>query len=138
MPINFVPKAGQILRCNFAGMREPEMVKNRPVMIINPKLPYRSELVTLVPLSSTPPQHTMPFCVRLSRNYYPGGNREAPQWAKCDMIYNLRVERLDRFPVKGRGWTFVTAVREDLEAVHKGVLAGLGYSALQIEQIRAT
>ena len=138
MAISFIPKAGNVLRCNFAGMRTPEMVKIRPVMIINPKLPYRSELVTLVPLSGTPPIHNLPFTVRLSRNYYPGGNYDAPQWAKCDMIYNLRIDRLDRFPLKGRGWEYVTATADDLEAVHRGVLAGLGYSALQIEQIRAT
>lgn len=137
MPIDFTPKAGDILRCNFAGMRDPEMIKTRAVMIINPSIPYRSQLVTVVPLSTTPPRHDLPFCVRLSRNYWPDRDRMTPQWAKCDMIYNFRVERLDRFPIRNRQWTFEKATMPDLIAVRRGVLAGLGYTALQIEQLYA-
>ena len=39
MPINYPPKRGQILLCDFSqGFKEPEMVKgSRPVVVISTK-----------------------------------------------------------------------------------------------------
>jgi hypothetical protein len=37
----------------LAVLEEPEMVKPQPVIIISPRLPYRSEIVAIVPVSTT-------------------------------------------------------------------------------------
>ena len=71
MPLKFFPKAGQIFVCDFSKFKEPEMTKWRPVIVISPKLPYRSEIATIVPISLTEPKHALPFVVRLSKNYHP-------------------------------------------------------------------
>ena len=112
--------------CDFSGFQAPEMVKVRPIIVVSPKLPYRSQLVAIVPISLTPPVHDLPFVVRLSRNYHPGEADELPCWAKCDMIMNISVSRLDGFKVGRRKWVNPQATGEDLQSVRNGVLAGLG------------
>ena len=61
MPISFHPRAGQMFMCDFTGFQPPEMVKVRPVVVISPKLPFRAEIVTIVPISLTAPRHDLPF-----------------------------------------------------------------------------
>jgi uncharacterized protein YifN (PemK superfamily) len=67
MTLLFYPRAGQVFVCDFNGFREPEMVKPRPVIVVSPRLPYRSEIAAIVPISLTAPQHDLPFCYRLSK-----------------------------------------------------------------------
>lgn len=95
MPIQFYPRAGQILLCDFSGFEPPEMVKKRPVVIISPRLPDRAEIVTVVPISTTPPRRPVPYAVALSRNYHPASDDAVPSWAKCDMVMNIGRHRLD-------------------------------------------
>ena len=47
-------------------------------------------------------------------------------WAKCDMLYTVRLERLS--PVKGLGGGHLTprVLQEDLDGIREGVLRGLG------------
>nr|WP_321980161.1 type II toxin-antitoxin system PemK/MazF family toxin [uncultured Cohaesibacter sp.] len=126
MALRFFPKAGQILICDFKGFTPPEMVKCRPVMIISPKLPYRSEIATVVPISTTEPKHGLPFVVKLSKNYHPQENDTYPCWAKCDMVMNIAINRLDGFKIGRRKYVLPEASAEDLKAVQLGVLHGLG------------
>jgi uncharacterized protein YifN (PemK superfamily) len=44
--IGFFPKAGQGFMCDFSGFKKSEMVKPRPVVVISPRLHYRSEIVS--------------------------------------------------------------------------------------------
>jgi uncharacterized protein YifN (PemK superfamily) len=106
------------------------MVKIRPVILISPKLPYRSEIVTVVPLSTSAPKHDLPFVVQLSKNYHPDEVDAKPCWAKCDMIMNVGVHRLSGFKVGRRKWEFPQASGDDLMAVRVGVLKGLGLDRL--------
>ncbi|MDI3336397.1 type II toxin-antitoxin system PemK/MazF family toxin [Defluviimonas aestuarii] len=129
MPISFHPRAGQILMCDFRGFQVPEMVKVRPVMIISPRLPYRGDIAAIVPLSLTAPLHNLPFNVRLSRNYNPLEADDLPVWAKCDMLMNLSIRRLEGFKVGRRKWETPQATGEDLKAVRAGILAALGFAA---------
>lgn len=129
MPINFHPRAGQILMCDFRGFEVPEMVKVRPVMVISPRLPHRGEIAAIVPLSLTAPLHSLPFNVRLSRNYNPLEADDLPVWAKCDMVMNLCLRRLEAFKVGRRKWDTPQATGDDLAAVRAGVLAALGFAA---------
>ena len=130
MPISFYPRAGQILVCDFSGFKEPEMIKKRPVIIVSPKLPYRSEIVTVVPISTTAPIHDHDFVVRLSKNYHPNENDDLPCWAKCDMIMNIARWRLDGFKIGRRKWATPQASGDDLQAVRDGVIHGLGLDHL--------
>ena len=130
MAIRFYPRAGQILVCDFSGFKVPEMVKPRPIIVVSPRLPYRSEIVTVVPLSTTASIHNLPFVVRLSRNYHPLEDDNLPVWAKCDMVMNIARWRLDGFKVGRREWETPLATGDDLTAVRNGVLHGLGLGAL--------
>ena len=130
MPINFNPRAGQILVCNLNDFREPEMNKVRPVMVISPRLQYRGEIVAFVPISTTPPRYPQPFHVQLSKNYHPEEDDDYPCWAKCDMVLNLSRSRLSGFKIGRRKFELPQATGDDLAAVRRGVLYGLGMQAL--------
>lgn len=130
MPLQYHPRAGQILVCDFRGFEVPEMVKARPIMIISPKLPYRSGIVTVVPISTTQPRHALPFVVRLSRNYHPAEPDDLPCWAKCDMVMNLGLHRLDGFKIGRREWASPQASGDDLAMVRTGMIHGLGMGHL--------
>lgn len=106
------------------------MVKIRPVIVISPKLPFRSEIVTVVPVSLTEPKHDLPFVVRLSKNYHPLEDDNLPCWAKCDMVMNIARWRLDGFKVGKRKWEFPQATGPDLAAVRSGVIHSLGMGHL--------
>lgn len=95
MAIQFHPKYGQILYCDFtSGFREPEMVKNRPVIVISRS---NNQVCTVVPLSGTKPDPVRSHHYEISPASLP--NRLAAQgswWAKCDMVTTVGFWRLDR------------------------------------------
>lgn len=130
MAIKFYPRAGQILICKFDGFKVPEMVKTRPVIIISPRLPNRGGLVTLVPISTTAPRQEMPYTIRLSKNYHPKEDDNLPCWAKCDLVLNLSIERLNGFKVDRRKWEYPQLIGDDLLRVREGVIHGLGMKNL--------
>lgn len=130
MPIQFFPRSGQILVADFSDLEEPEICKVRPVVIVSPRLPYRSQLVAVVPISLTAPMHQLPFVVKLSKNYHPDEDDTLPCWAKCDLVMNIKITRLDGFKVGRRKWYYPQLSPEDLEAVRQGVLHGLGFGHL--------
>jgi uncharacterized protein YifN (PemK superfamily) len=55
-PLPFHPGAGTVLVGDFRGFEPPELTKKRPVIVVSPKLPYRSGLVAIVPISTTAPE----------------------------------------------------------------------------------
>ena len=98
MPIAFHPNAGTLLVCDFSGMVEPEMVKSRPVVVVSPRLRHRTGLCTVVPLSTTKPITIMSWhCKIVLDEPISSKWHETEMWAKCDMLYTMRFERLDRF-----------------------------------------
>lgn len=126
MGLLFHPRAGQIFMCDFSGFKVPEMTKLRPVIVISPRLPHRSEIVAIVPVSLTPPTHSLPFCYRLSKNYHPEEEDGRPCWAKADMLMNIGTYRLTAFKIGRRKYVYPTLTPEDLAAVRHAVLCGLG------------
>lgn len=112
--------------CDFSGFKEPEMNKVRPVIVTSPRLPNRSEIVAVVPISLTAPQKEIPFVVKLSKNYHPMERDDLPCWAKCDMLLNIGRFRLDGFKIGRRQWECPQASGPDLDAVRRGVLHALG------------
>jgi len=130
MTLNFYPQAGQIFVGNFSDLKEPEMTKVRPVIVISPRLPYRSEIVAVVPISLTAPKHNLPYCFRLSKNYHPQEPDDLPCWAKADMLMNVSTKRLSAFKIGRRQYAYPTLTPEDLAGVRHAVLCGLGLDKL--------
>lgn len=97
MAINFYPKAGMVLMCDFSGNVPPEINKIRPVVVVTPPHVRRAELVAVVPLSTHPPQPVLPYHYRLISHPFPGAARVS--WAKCDLVQSVSHERLDRITV---------------------------------------
>lgn len=123
--IQFHPKKGTILICDFAGNSVPEIVKKRPVVVIRDALPYRTGLVTIVPLSSTAPKHPVPYVVKLSHNYLSQDN--SPMYAKCDLICSVSFKRLDRIKIGKRKYATPQMYPDDFENVIKGIKNALGF-----------
>ena len=125
MPILFRPKPGCVLFCDFRGYIEPEMIKSRPVVVISPSHMERADLVTVVPLSTTPPNPVQKYHYKLIGNPIPG-NSEIEVWAKCDMVATVAFARLDRVKL-GRGNFQVGAVSiEQVKAIRRAALVALG------------
>lgn len=99
MPLTFHPAAGAVVVCDYStGFRPPEMVKVRPVVVISPRR-RGSQLVTVVPISSTAPSPIEPWHYELPPGAYPPAR--GPVWVKADMIATVALTRLDRIRVKG-------------------------------------
>lgn len=126
MAINFHPRAGQVLVGDFSDLTEPEICKVRPVIVISPRLPFRSGLVAVVPISLTPPRHDVAYVCRLSRNYHPDSPDDLPCYAMCDLVMNIALRRLNGFKIGRRKWATPLLTGDDLKAVRRAVAAGLG------------
>lgn len=87
---------------------------------------HRSHIVAIVPISLSAPARNLPYVVQLSKNYHPKERDDLPCWAKCDMVLNIGLYRLEGFKIGRRKWDTPQASPEDLHAVRKAVLHGLG------------
>ena len=128
MPLSFHPSPGTVVICDFAtGFRAPEMVKVRPVVVVSPRR-RSGQVVTIVPLSTTPPLLPESWHRRLCPASYPPARMAV--WAKCDMLTTVALSRLDRVKLRLDGrLSYVTfqVVAEDLDAIRAGILAALGF-----------
>ena len=131
MPLMFYPRMGQMFVADFSDLSEPEMTKVRPVIVVSPKLPFRSQIVAVVPVSLTAPRHDLPFCFKLSKNYHPDEPDDLDCWAKADMVTNIALRRLDAFKVARRKYAYPNLTQDDLLGVRRAVLAGLGLDRLE-------
>ena len=127
MPLQYQPKEGSIVICDFRGNETPEMVKVRPVVILR-KHKHNSQLVTVVPLSTTAPTVVENHHLQLPA-YVPGPS--ATCWAKCDMVYTVSLARLDRCMVRsrhggGRQYVVYSLTPEEFKAVKTAVVTALG------------
>jgi uncharacterized protein YifN (PemK superfamily) len=108
------------------------MVKARPVVVVSPRLPHRDGLCTVVPLSSDPGQHEVPYVVRLELNPpLPEPFTYSVVWAKCDMVATVGFARLDMFRTERDQYGKRRYLRPALDAdalfrVRNGVLRALG------------
>jgi uncharacterized protein YifN (PemK superfamily) len=127
MPITFHPDLGQVLYCDFTGFEEPEMVKNRPVVVLSRKK-HSIGLCTIVPLSGSKPNPELPFHHKMSSGSLPESIAEKGDWwAKCDMVTTLAFRRFDRVkcgkdPSGKRLYSSKKISEYDLRQIQKGVL----------------
>jgi uncharacterized protein YifN (PemK superfamily) len=129
--MSFFPRMGSLLMGDFSDLKEPEMTKKRPVIVVSPRLPYRSELVAVVPVSLTAPRHALPFCYKLSKNYHPNEPDDLPCWAKADMVTNIALRRLNGFKIGRRKWDYPKLSPADLDGVRRAVMCGLGLDLIE-------
>lgn len=104
MPLNgFYPKHRHVLMCDFErGFVAPEMVKRRPVVVISKAETHGRRLCTVVPLSTTPCVPEMDWHYLLQQNPLRGTPPHTSVWAKCDMLYTVSFDRLDKPHTKSR------------------------------------
>ncbi|TSK07036.1 MAG: hypothetical protein FPO08_10425 [Geobacter sp.] len=132
MALSFHPKPGMVLMCDFSkGFRPPEIVKVRPVVVISPRPRRRTQLCTVIPLSSTAPSPVEPHHHKLDPASLPQALAGTETWAKCDLIMTVCLDRLDR--VKGRDpktgqrlYTTSEVTAADFDAIQGAVVAALG------------
>lgn len=124
MVLAFQPRPAQVVMCDFAGYVVPEMVKVRPVVVIARNRSNR-RLVTVVPLSTTPPVAPDARHPALSANPLPGRERIAC-WAKCDMVATVSVARLDRYRTERRRYVTPSLPASDFQAIKRAVASSLG------------
>lgn len=127
LPIN--PKPGFLLRCDYqmhASPQPPEMLKNRPVVVIAQRSP---ELCVVVPLSTSEPVPIYTFHHEMDVSKFPEHLRNRC-WAKCDMISTVAYWRLNRYYKQDqygkRKYIEYRVASEDLAAIRKGIVIALG------------
>ncbi len=126
MPLPFQPPPGTIWMCDFnTGFKAPEMVKRRPVVVISPPPKHMTHLCTIVPLSTVVPVPVEPFHHLMDPRSLTGLHRTGESWAKCDMVYTISLQRLNR--VGGRnGPGRIQVLDDDLNAIRECVKIALG------------
>jgi len=127
----YQPRAGAVVRCDFRGMIEPEMVKLRDVVVLMPHKQNR-QLVTVVPLSTTPPTPPQLYHHELTKDPRPDGDTMRSVWAKCDMVYTVSLERLEMHYTRtrrgGRQSVKVQLSHDDFIAIRRCVAIALHLS----------
>ncbi len=93
--LTFHPRRGSVLICDYKGFKAPEMIKARPVIVISPRFRSHSNICTVVPLSTTPPNviENYHMKVHFERNL-PSPFDANEHWIKADMLNTVSFERL--------------------------------------------
>ena len=132
MSLHYQPQVGQILLCDFpTEFSAPEMCKRRPVVCVSPPNRHRYGLVTVVPLSTTPPAHNDSYVVEVHLKE-PISSRfpDLTCWAKCDMLYTFSFSRFscpkEKTAEKGRQYNILILPPGTVCEILTGVLAGMG------------
>lgn len=138
MAIQFHPEPGTLLACDFAGFREPEMVKRRPVIVLSPRFKNRTGLCTVAPLSTTPPRPVAAYHYRLHTSpRLPAPYDSDHHWVKADMLYTVSFDRLFLLLIgkdaQGvRQYDTRVIEKAELRSIQACALHGLGLSDLTI------
>jgi uncharacterized protein YifN (PemK superfamily) len=135
MPLPFQPKPRTVLYCDFAGYIAPEIVKRRPVIVLNAHK-RNSKLVTVVPLSTTQPEPIESYHHQLHQNPVPG-EAATRVWAKCDLVAVVSTERLEmiragRAPNGKREYVIPKIGMEQFDTIRRGVATALGLGNLLV------
>ncbi len=136
MSLTYHPNIGTIVICDYHGFVSPEMVKRRPVIVISPRFRTRSNLCTVVPLSTTIPEPPMPYHYKLVVDPpLPKPYDSTVMWVKADMFATVSFSRLF-LPRKGktsngsRQYDIRIIDKFDLRKIQECVLHAIGLSHL--------
>jgi len=90
------PTPGTIVRVDLnEGFRKPEMRKRRPCIILSPPILGRSQLCTIVPLSTNQPNPEQEHHYKLTLDPPLPHPYESPvMWVKADIVLTVAFHRL--------------------------------------------
>ncbi len=130
MPIIYPPRRGEILICDFTNLLSHEMSKVRPVVALSPRIKHRSDICTVVPLSTTKPEWVNDYHYLLHfKELLPPPFDKPEMWLKGDMLYTLNISRMN-YPYKktgqGRRYIHYSVSADDMVEIEKCVCNGLG------------
>ena len=133
-PLPYHPKQGEVLRCDYCNLIDPEMSKVRLVVVISPKFLNRPGCCTVVPLSTNPPRTLEKYHVLLDKDPHPEG-KGVPVWAKCDMLMTVSFARLTahysgRREDGKRNYVTLTVSDKELGQIKQASLYALGMAHL--------
>ncbi|WP_158284869.1 type II toxin-antitoxin system PemK/MazF family toxin [Hoeflea marina] len=126
------PAPGTIVRVDLSErFRIPEMVKRRPAIVLSPPIPGRSSLCSIVPLSTTPPNHVLPHHMQITLlTPLPHPYSSPIMWLKGDIVLTVAFHRLRHLFSKKRNGKRIYDIRvldqATMERVRACVRAGLG------------
>lgn len=125
MGLPYLPKQGEILICDFDDVATgAEMIKRRPVVVVSRHDAHRSQLCTVLALSTTPPETAKAWHYHMPHLRVTGWTAENGVWAKCDMLATVSLLRLNKPYVRhksGRQYITHYLADEDLAAVLNGI-----------------
>jgi mRNA interferase MazF len=129
------PKQGEVLKCDYSNLIDPEMSKVRWVVVVSPKFLNRPNLCTVVPLSTTPPKKVEGYHVLLDKDPAPKSAEGTVVWAKCDMLMTVSFSRLSAYHdgrrLDGkRNYVNLNVSIQELGRIKLGVLHALGLASL--------
>jgi len=136
MPIPYHPKQASLVTVNFdGGFKPPEMVKSRLAVVLSKPIRRRLGLCTVIPLSTQPPNHIMPYHEEIDIGFDLPFPWERQCWVKGDMVTSVGFHRVDGLQVKtgryGKRQYLIPQVDEAVfRTVQRCALHGLGLSAL--------
>lgn len=137
MSITSHPPQGSVVTVDYdKGFMVPEMDKKRLAIVLSPDIRARVKLVTIVPLSLSPPKNILPFHKQIDIPFsLPRKWGNVTRWIKGDMVNAVGFHRVDLLRVgKGRDGTRIyqlDVLPDDLfREVRRCVLHGMGLSAL--------
>ena len=113
----------------------PEMRKpGRPCVVVQNNSLHRGRLVTVVPLSTTPPERPMPYHHEMDhrsfRDWPFAGRTDSPRWAKCDYVTTVSLDRCKdpshKPPGQARRYVRVRVIQADADAIDRCVMWALG------------
>lgn len=137
MAISNHPPQGSVVTVNYnRGFIPPEMVKRRLAVVLSPDIRSRVNLVTVVPLSLTPPDKIMPFHKQINIPFeLPPKWGQKHRWIKGDMVNAVGFHRVDflrlgKTDEGKRKYQYSALPDEILKLVRRCVLHGMGLSVL--------
>jgi uncharacterized protein YifN (PemK superfamily) len=136
MPIQYHPPHGSVVFCDFhtGGFKPPEMVKQRPCVVLSIK---GKALATVVPLSGSAPEEVLLCHYAMPAKSLPEHvAKMSPLLAKCDMVTTVAFHRLsfvksrmDEYG-KTRAWDKRRIGEQDLREIKTRVAKTLGIGKL--------
>lgn len=134
-PLPYHPKQGEVLRCDYSNLVDPEMSKVRWVVVVSPKFLNRPSLCTVVPLSTSPPRKIENYHVLLDKDPAPKSVQGTAVWAKCDMLMTVSFARLSAYHdgrrADGRrNYVNLYVSIQELGRIKLGILHGIGLASL--------
>jgi uncharacterized protein YifN (PemK superfamily) len=109
MPISRSPRTGDILMCDFnpeeLELLDGAMDKRRMSIVVTPQHQRSGKMLHVVPISMTAPEVVKPWHLIVPNYCLPRPAVEAKEgtrWAKCDCVFAVGWNRLDRYSTRDR------------------------------------